>query len=183
MGGTPSPFVLVRTRDDPEAVVAAVRAKVRELEPSRAVLSMALLEDEIGDAFAENRLRTIVLTLFAGAAVALACLGLYGTLSYVVSLRRREVGLRLAVGARRGNIVRQIASKVLLVVLPACAVGLALSFVCARLLEGMLFGVAAADPVTLSASVGVMLAFGGLAVLLPALRASRIDPIQMLRQD
>jgi ABC-type antimicrobial peptide transport system permease subunit len=144
---------------------------------------MALLEEEIGDAFAENRLRTVVLTLFAGAALALACLGLYGTLSYVVSLRRREVGLRLAVGARRSSIVVQIVSKALLVVLPACAAGLALSFASVRLLEGMLIGVAPTDPTTLSASVGLMLAVGTLAVLVPALRASRIDPIQTLRED
>src|SRR6185436_12334210 len=124
----PSPFVLVRTRVDPQAVVASVRAKMRELEPARAVFSIASLEDQIGDAFAENRLRTVVLSLFAGAALALACLGLYGTLSYVVSLRRREVGLRLAVGAPRRAIVAQFAAKALRVVALACAAGLALSF-------------------------------------------------------
>jgi len=86
---------------------------MKELEPLRAVFSIASLEEQIGDAFAENRMRTAVLALFAGAALALACLGLYGTLSYVVSLRRREIGLRVALGAGRRNIVREFLRRAL----------------------------------------------------------------------
>jgi putative ABC transport system permease protein len=183
LAGRPSPFVLVRTRGDPLAVADVVRAKVTELEPARAVFSIASLDEQIGDAFAENRLRTIVLASFAGAALALACLGLYGTLSYVVSLRRREVGLRLAVGASQNHIVGQFVTKALRVVACACAAGLLLSLASARALEGMLFGVAPTDPFTLSAVVVVVGAVGALAAFLPALRASRIDPMQTLREE
>jgi putative ABC transport system permease protein len=181
--GRPSPFVLVRTRGEPTAVANAVRLKMKELEPARAVFSIASLDEQIGDAYAENRLRTVVLALFAGAALALACLGLYGTLSYVVSLRRREVGLRLAVGALPSHIVAQFASKALRVVALASAAGLALSFVSARALRGMLFGVSAGDPWTLSAAVALMVGVAALAALIPALRASRVDPMQTLREE
>jgi putative ABC transport system permease protein len=183
VAGMPSPFILVRTRGDQDALVATVRAKMKELEPLRAVFSIASLEDQIGDAFAENRLRTVVLALFAGAALALACLGLYGTLSYVVSLRRREVGLRLALGALRSQIVAQFASKALRVVALACAAGVVLSLGSARALRGMLFGVSAADPWSLSTAVALMVGVAALAVLIPALRASRVDPMQTLREE
>jgi len=183
VAGMPSPFILVRTRGDPDALVASVRAKMKELEPLRAVFSIASLEDQIGGAFAENRLRTIVLALFAGAALALACLGLYGTLSYVVSLRRREVGLRIAVGALPGHIVKQFVSKALRVLGVACAAGLVLALASARVLQGMLFGVSATDPITLSAVVGIVLVVGASAAFLPALRASRIDPMRTLREE
>jgi putative ABC transport system permease protein len=147
------------------------------------VFSIATLEEQIGDAFAENRLRTVVLALFAGAALALACLGLYGTLSYVVSLRRREVGLRLALGALRSQIVAQFASKALRVVALASAAGVVLSLGSARALRGMLFGVSAADPWSLSTAVALMVGVAALAVLIPALRASRVDPMQTLREE
>jgi putative ABC transport system permease protein len=183
LAGRPSPFVLIRTHGDPKAVTATVRAKMKELEPARALFSVATLADQIGDAFAENRLRTVVLALFAGAALALACLGLYGTLSYVVSLRRREVGLRLAVGALQSDIVREFVVKALRVLGLASAAGLALSLASARALHGMLFGVSATDPLTLVAVVAIITVVGALAAMLPAFRASRIDPMQTLREE
>jgi len=183
LAGNPSPFVLVRTRGDAASIENAVRTKMKELEPLRAVFSIASLEEQIGDAFAENRMRTAVLALFAGAALALACLGLYGTLSYVVSLRRREVGLRLAVGAPQNQIVAHFVSKALRVVAIACAAGLALSLVSARALRGMLFGVTATDPATLAGVVFLVVGVAALAACLPALRASRIDPMQALREE
>ena len=103
----PTPYFLVRTRGEPLALAQAVRLKMKELEPLRSVYDIAPLEEQIGDAFRENRLRTMLLVLFAVTALALACVGLYGTLSYVVSVRRREVGLRLALGAMRSDIIQQ----------------------------------------------------------------------------
>jgi hypothetical protein len=179
----PSPFVLVRTRDDPDAMASAVRLKMKELEPVRAVYSVGSLEEQIGDAFAQNRLRTVVLALFAGAALALACLGLYGTLSYVASLRRREVGLRIAIGALPSQIVAKLVAQALRVIAVACCAGLALSLLSARALQGMLFGVSAADPRTLAAVVVLVVGVAALAAFLPALRASRIDPMQTLREE
>jgi ABC-type antimicrobial peptide transport system permease subunit len=156
---------------------------MKELEPLRAVFSIASLEDQIGDAYSENRLRTIVLALFAGAALALTCLGLHGTLSYIVSLRRREVGLRLAVGAARRDIVAQFVTKALRILGPAAAAGIVLSLALGRLLSGMLFGVSPGDPATLASVALLVIGVATLAAFVPALRASRIDPIETLRQE
>jgi putative ABC transport system permease protein len=183
LAGRPSPFVLVRTRGDPQAVVSIVRAKMKELEPLRAMFSIGLLDEQIGDAYADNRLRTLVLALFAGAALALACLGLYGTLSYVVSLRRREVGLRVALGALSGTIVAQFVAQALRVVGVACVLGLALSLAFGHALSGLLFGVSASDPLTLTGVVVLVVGVATLAAFLPSLRASRIDPMEALREE
>jgi ABC-type antimicrobial peptide transport system permease subunit len=128
-------------------------------------------------------MRTIVLASFAGTALALAAIGLFGTLSYVLSLRRREVGLRMAVGARGGDIAAQFVGKTLRVVGVASAARLALSFVFSRLLQGMLIGVSPTDLRTLATVVAIVVAVGVLAALVPAVRAARIDPMRVLREE
>jgi putative ABC transport system permease protein len=178
----PTPYFLVRTQGDPTAVASAVRLKTKELEPLRSVYDVAPLEERIDGAFAENRLRAVLLTLFAAAALSLACVGLYGTLSYVVSLRRREVGLRMALGAVRGAIAGHFAAQGLRIVGLACACGLILSAASSRLLAGMLFGVSPSDPVTLAGVVGTVVAVAALAVLVPAVRAASTEPMQVLRE-
>jgi putative ABC transport system permease protein len=165
------------------AVVQAVRLKIKEIEPLRSVYAMAPLEEWIGDAFAQNRLRTVLLVSFALTALSLACIGLYGTLSYVVSLRRREVGLRLALGALRRNIVGHYVVKGLRVIAPACGAGLALAAASGRFISGMLYGVSAYDPATLIAVVVVVAAVATLASLLPAARAARVEPVRTLREE
>jgi ABC-type antimicrobial peptide transport system permease subunit len=160
-----------------------IRRKLRELEPARSVYDMRPLEERLDEAFSENRLRTTLLTAFAVTALALASVGLYGTLSYFVSLRRREVGLRLALGALRASIVRQFLRQGLVVSLLGCVAGLGLALAFTRVLAGMLFGVTATDPATLSAVIALMLIVAAAASLLPALRAARVDPMQVLRDE
>jgi predicted permease len=178
----PTPRFLVRTRGDPAELARAVRVKMKEHEPLRSVYDIAPLEDRIGDAFAQNRLRTAVLAFFAVTALTLACVGLYGTLSYVVSLRRREVGLRLALGAVGRTIVGQFLAQALRVAVVAGVTGLALSFVFTRLLRGMLFGVSSADPFVLSTVMVIVLVVATIAALVPATRAAHVDPMQVLRE-
>jgi putative ABC transport system permease protein len=179
----PNSFFLLRARGESSAIVQDVRLALKELEPLRAVYNIAPLDEQIDDAFADNRMRTVVLASFAVTALALACLGLFGTLSYVLSLRRREVGLRMAVGARPGDIAAQFVGKTLRVVAFACAVGLALSFAFARLLSGMLVGVSPTDLRTLVTVVAIVIVVGVLAALVPAVRAARIEPIRVLREE
>src|SRR5262249_35249995 len=160
-------YFLVRTHGAPRALTETVRRKLREIEPLRSVYDITLLTDHISDAYAENRLRTVLLAFFAATAVSLAAVGLYGTLSYLVNIRRRGVGLRLALGALRSRIVRQFLVQGLRVSLIGCAAGLALAAVSVRLLAGMLYGVSPSDPITLSAVIAGVLAVSALASLLP----------------
>jgi putative ABC transport system permease protein len=178
---SPFPWFQVRSSGDPRTVAGAIRARIKELEPLRSVYDVSPLEQRLRDAYAGDRLRLGLLVSFAAVALSLACLGVYGTLNHVVSLRRREVGLRLALGALRRDIVRQFVGRALRVVACACLGGLAMSVALNRLLSGMLYGVSPWDPVTFSAAVGVVLAVAVLAALVPATRAAWIEPMQALR--
>jgi putative ABC transport system permease protein len=180
---TPALAFLVRARGDPNGIVNAVRAKIKELEPLRAVYDVAPLQERIGNEHADDRLRTSALALFAGTALGLACLGIYGTLSYVVSLRRREVGLRVALGAQQRNIVAQFLAKALGVVAVACVIGIVVALASARFISGMLFEVSPGDPATLGGVVALVVAVAALAALLPAWRASRVEPMRVLREE
>jgi putative ABC transport system permease protein len=179
----PGTYFLVRTHGDPASMAETIRRKVHEIEPRRSVYDLTPLAEHISDSYAENRLRTILLAFFAITAVSLACVGLYGTLSYLVSVRQREVGLRLALGALRTQIVRQFLAQGLSVALLGCVAGLALTAIFGRVLSGMLYGVSAWDAATLGGVVGIVLAVSVLASLLPAIRAARLEPMQVLREQ
>jgi predicted permease len=179
----PDPHYLIRTHGNPAAMADVLRRKIHEIEPGRSVFNVMALDDHLGDRLAENRLRTILLTLFAGTAISLAGIGLYGTISYLGRTRRREVGLRLALGA----LPRQIAGRFVLqgmrVTLAGCVVGLLLGAGLSRLLARMLFGVSQFDPFTYGCVFTVTLLIAGAASLLPAVRAARVSPTQVLREE
>jgi len=164
-------------------MIETVRRKIHELEPMRSVFDLTPLSDHISDAYAENRLRTILLSCFAATAISLACVGLYGTLSYLVNLRRREVALRLALGALRTQVVRQFLGVGLRTTVLGCAAGLVLAAGFARLLSGMLFGVSPTDATTVAGVLGIVLAVSAAASLIPAVRAARVEPMQALREE
>ncbi|MBZ5634424.1 MAG: ABC transporter permease [Acidobacteriia bacterium] len=184
-GGTAQPgtFFLIRTRGNPASMGETLRRKIHEIEPTRSVFDITPLEEHLSDAFAENRLRTVLLSFFAFTAISLACVGLYGTLSYMVSARRREVGLRLALGALRGQIVQKFLGQGLGVAALAALAGLGLSLVFTQLLAGMLYGVTPRDPYTLTAVVLLTLAVAAIASLIPAIRAALVEPMQVLRDE
>src|SRR5713101_5916831 len=179
----PGTFFLVRTRNAPMTMAETIRRQIYDIEPQRSVYDFAPLEQHFSDALAENRLRTILLTFFAATALSLACIGLYGTLSYSVNVRQREVGLRLALGALRGQIVRQFLWQGLGVCIAGCVVGWALASASARLLDGLLYGVSPTDFPTLSAVILLVLVVAAIASLIPAARAARVEPMQVLREE
>ena len=179
----PDPFYLVRTRTEPMAMAEAIRQKIHEIEPARSVFNIAPLTEHLDEAFAENRLRTVLLAFFAATAVSLACVGLYGTLSYSVNVRRREVGLRLALGALQGQIVKQFLLQGLGVSSLGCLAGSLLVAAFARVLSGMLYGVSPTDVTTLLGVVVLVLTVAAVASLFPAVRAARVEPMQVLREE
>jgi putative ABC transport system permease protein len=179
----PDPYYLVRTRTEPAALAQTLRAKIHQLEPERSVFGILPLDEHLDAAFGENRLRMILLGFFAATAVALACVGLYGTLSYSVTARKREVGLRLALGAVRGNIVQQFLLEGLGVCALGCLAGLGCSVAFTRLLSGMLYGVSATDALTLCGVIVIVLTVAAAASLIPAIRAACIEPMQVLRNQ
>ncbi len=179
----PSPYFLIRTRGEPMAMAATIRRKIFSIEPARSVFDMSPLEEHLSDSFAENRLRTILLTLFALTAISLVCVGLYGTLSYFVTLRRREIGLRLALGALRSQIARQFLFKGVVVAMAGCVVGLLLATLFTRWLSGMLFGVSRFDLQTFVFVTLLILFVAASASLLPALRAANVEPMRVLRDE
>jgi putative ABC transport system permease protein len=180
---TPFPNFLIRTQGDPMAMAEALRRKIHQIAPARSVYGVSPLEQHLSDSFSENRLRTILLTLFAATAVSLACIGLYGTLSYFVAVRRREVGLRLALGALRGQIVMQFLWKGFLISLAGCGAGLCLAIGFAHALSGMLYGVSTVDAETLLSVVILIVTVAAISSLMPALRASRVEPMDVLREE
>jgi len=179
----PGTFFLVRTHNAPMNMTETVRKQIHDVDPQRSVYNFAPLEQRFSDALAENRLRTILLSLFAATALSLACVGLYGTLSYTVNLRRREVGLRLALGALQGQIVRRFLLQGLGVSFLGCFAGGCLALAFARVLSGMLYGVSPTDGVTLSSVVLVVLAVAAVASLAPAIRAACVEPMNVLRDE
>jgi|SRR5215472_2527400 len=182
-GFDPDPYYMVRTRTDPMTMTETLRRKVHDIEPGRSVFDVKLLAARLDEAFGEERLRTLLLSFFAATALSLACVGLYGTLSYTVSVRRREVGLRLALGALREQIIKQFLFQGLRVTVLGCLAGWGLAVAFTRGLSGMLYGVSPTDVATLSAVILLVLVVAGIACLAPAVRAARVDPMQVLREE
>lgn len=179
----PGTHFVVRTRGEPGTFADTLRGTIHEIEPSRSVFDVQPLQERLTGSFAEDRLRTTLLTLFALTAVSLACLGLYGTLSYFVSIRRREVGLRIALGALRQQIALRFLLQGLRVTIFGCLLGLALAGASVRLLSGTLYGVSTFDPATFGGVVVLVLLVAAVATVVPAARAARTDPMRVLREE
>jgi putative ABC transport system permease protein len=181
---SPDPNYLVRTvGDQPMTMAQMLRQKIHEIEPGRSVFDITPLSDRFDDAFAENRMRTVLLAFFAATAISLACVGLYGTLSYSLTLRRREVGLRLALGAARGEILKRVLLEGAGVAALGCIAGCVLALAFARTLAGMLYGVTPYDPITLAIVIALVLVVALVASLIPAVRAAHVEPMQVLREE
>ena len=179
----PFPNYIVRTRGEPMAMADAVRRRIHELEPARSVYAMMPLEAHLEESFSDNRLRTRLLSLFALTAVSLACIGLYGTLSYLGRLRQREMGVRLALGALRSNIIGRFLLQGLRAAAVGCGAGLALALGFSHFLGSMLYGVSAADPATYAGVVLLILLVAIIASLAPGVRAALVEPVKVLREE
>jgi putative ABC transport system permease protein len=181
----PSPVMtfVIRTEGEPRALAVAVRERIQSVDPTRPVYNVRTLEALVAGSVAVRRFNAVLLALFAGLAVSLALVGVYGVMAYWVGESAREIGLRIALGATRGRILRHLLGRSLRVTLAGVAGGLLLSLVAGRFVGGLLFGVLPTDPVTLAASTVAVLAAAGAASYFPARRALAIDPADALRID
>ncbi len=174
--------VIVRTGSAPAAMTAAVRKAAHDLNPEMAV-KFTTMEEMVSDSIAAPRFRTFLASTFALLALLLAMAGIYGVMSYVVTQRTSELGLRMALGAGRGDVIGLVLSRASLLAVIGLAIGAGLSLAVSRLIGSMLFGLKATDPATYAM---VLISVGGIAILAaagPAWRASRIDPMVALRED
>jgi ABC-type antimicrobial peptide transport system permease subunit len=173
---------VVRSPAPLDQLAPGFRRAVSELDAGLPIVRMRTMDTVVDDAIARPRFLTVLLTILAGLALALAAVGTYGVLSYLVNQRRQEIGIRMALGADRSTILGLVLGRGLLLCMAGIIVGLGASLGLTRLLGTMLFNVTPTDPITLVAVAGVMILTAVIACLVPAWRATRVDPLATLRQ-
>lgn len=176
-------MVFVRTAGDPSALGGAVRKEIRALDRNHTVTEVKTMQERMLDAASRSRFATQVMGVFAAIALGLAGIGIYGVLSIAVAQRRKEISIRMALGADRARVLRMVLAEAMSLVLIGAVVGMAGAYAGARGMASLLYGVSAADPRTYAACAVVLAAAGGLATLIPALRAMRTQPAVALRGE
>ena len=173
--------VVLRTEGDPTAIMGQVRETVKEIDPRQVVYNVQTMDDVVATSYAARQLTMMLLGVFAGLALVLACVGIYGVVSYLVGQRTQEIGVRMALGAQRGDILQLVLGEGTKMALLGAAVGIAASLGLTRLMARQLYGVSAHDPFTY-VSVALLLMLAAIAACyIPARRAMRVDPMASLR--
>jgi predicted permease len=178
---TPIAWVL-RTRGEPMAARAAVEEQLRQVS-GLPVTDVRTMEDVISRSTSRQRFNMLLMTIFGGSALLLAAIGVYGLMAYSVQQRTQEIGIRMALGAESGDVRRMVISQGMRFALAGVVVGLAASFAMARLIATFLFGVTSWDPVVFTAVPVLLTVVSLVAIWLPAMRATRIDPVTALRYE
>jgi putative ABC transport system permease protein len=182
-GWTNALMLAVRTTASPQSALAAIREEVRALDPDQPLTGVATMEERLSQSLSQPRFSTLLLGLFAGVALLLAAVGIFGVMSYVVTQRTHEIGIRMALGAQRRDVLKLIVGHGMRLTLIGLAIGLAASFALTRLMSSLLFGVSATDPATFSVISVVLASVALMACYLPARRATKVDPMVALRYE
>jgi putative ABC transport system permease protein len=175
--------VVLRTAGDPRGQVTALRAAVRELDPNQPLVKIRTMDENIGASVAQPRFRTTLLGIFAGCALLLSVVGLYGVMTYSVSRRAPEIGIRMALGAQRRDILTMVLAEGLKLAAIGVAIGAAGALALTRLLKTFLYATAPSDPIVFAGAALLLVGVALLACYVPARRAMQLDPVSSLRQD
>jgi putative ABC transport system permease protein len=176
-------YVAVRTAGEPLAAAAAIRQRVNRLDPDQPISNVRTMDERIARSLSGRRFNMVMLGLFAVLALTLAAVGIYGIVAYSVTERTHEIGVRLALGAQRRDVVAMVVRHGMLMTLAGTGVGLAAAFAVVRVMSGLLYGVSAADPATFIAIPVLLLTVALAACYIPARRATRVDPMIALRTE
>jgi putative ABC transport system permease protein len=175
--------VVVRTATPPLSLVPAIRAALHRIDKDKPMAKISTMDQLVANSVASSRFTMLLLSSFAGLALVLACVGIYGVISYSVTQRTREIGIRMALGAEPLQVMRLILAYGLKLVLIGVAVGIGASLALTRLMSSLLFGVTATDPVTFTAVAVLLVVVSLAACYVPARRATKIDPMVALRYE
>jgi predicted permease len=175
--------LVVRVTGKPEALMSQIRATLRSEDPNLAISEVTTLGEIVDRSLGREKLLAKLAGFFGALALLLASIGLYGVIAYSVARRRNEIGIRMALGARPGTVLRMVLSESLLVVALGLAVGIPAALACGRLVSSLLYGVKAYDPLTIGGAAALLLAVALAASFLPARRAALLDPCAALREE
>jgi predicted lysophospholipase L1 biosynthesis ABC-type transport system permease subunit len=175
--------VVLRTQGDPAAILGPVRRAVYETDPREVIYGVQTLDAVLANSLAARRLSMVLLEIFAALALVLSCVGIYGVISYLVSQRTHEIGVRMALGAQRSDVMKLVLTQGAEMALVGMAIGLVTALGLTRLMANELFGVSAYDPLTFGAGAILLALVALLACYIPARRAVRVDPIVALRYE
>jgi putative ABC transport system permease protein len=175
--------LIARTRGNPASLAGALRAAVRAVDPELPLYQVATLEATVAEGTAQRRLAVVLISVFAALALTLSAVGIYGVMSYTVTQRTPEIGVRMALGAARADILRMVFGSGTVLALLGIAIGLGAAFGLARVMTSLLFETSASDPPTFSIVPLLLLSVALLACWLPARRATQVDPLAALRYE
>ncbi len=173
----------LRTSSDPLSLAVAVRNEVHELDKDQSVADIQTLDQVVSASLAQPRLNTLLLAGFAGLALLLAAIGIYSVISYSIAQRTREIGIRMALGAQRSDVLKLVVRRGMILTLAGAAIGLVAAFILSRLMSSLLYGVQPSDPPTFFAVLVVLTGVALLATYIPARRATDVDPMAALRHE
>ncbi len=173
----------ILTSGNPSNLVPAVQKEVTAIDPDLPVYRVRTMTEVMGESVQRRRLALILLGIFAGLALALASVGIYGVTSYVVAQSQQEIGLRMALGAGRGEVLRLMMGRGMSAIFIGLGIGLVAALVLTRLISGMLFAVRPTDPVALGGAAVALIAVAVLAIFIPARRATAVNPMVALRYE